>query len=61
MTEKMKRELEEVAQAYCDKMGYELLFVNEYRFGFQTKDEQMYTLTWYGLADKLAEEQEGKE
>lgn len=46
-------ELEEVARAYCKKMGYEFIFANEYKFGFETKDGQLWTLDYFELAEKL--------
>lgn len=49
-------ELTQVAKAYCKKMGYEFIFANEYKFGFQDKNEQLWTLTYFELADILQEE-----
>ena len=48
-----KSELTQVAKAYCDKMGYKFIFANEYKFGFETKSGELYTLTYFDLEDKL--------
>ena len=45
-------ELKEIAKAYCKKMGYEYIFANEYKFGFQDKDGG---LTYFELEEKLKE------
>lgn len=55
-----KEELEEVAKAYCEKMGYTFIFANEDKFGFETKDGQLWTLDYFELADKLKENKEVK-
>lgn len=46
-------ELREVAKAYCKKMGYTFIFANEYKFGFEDKNGNLWTLTYFELADKL--------
>ena len=51
-----KEQLTQVAKAYCKKMGYEFIFANEYKFGFQTKDGQLWTMDYYELADALTNE-----
>ena len=51
-----KEEVTEIAKAYCKKMGYEFIFANEDKFGFQTKDEQLWTMDYYELADALKHE-----
>lgn len=48
-----KKELEEVAKAYCKKMGYKFIFANEDKFGFETKDEQLFTIDYFELYDLL--------
>ena len=48
-------ELKEVAKAYCKKMGYEFIFANEYKFGFQDKNGGLWTLTYFDLEEKLKE------
>lgn len=53
-------ELREVAKAYCKKMGYEFIFANEYKFGFQDKNEQLWTLTYFDLEEKLKEMNKGE-
>lgn len=50
-------ELKAVAKAYCKKMGYEFIFANEYKFGFQDKNGNLWTLTYFELVDKLKEEE----
>jgi len=49
----MLEELEEIAKAYCKKMGYDFIFANEYKFGFQDKQEGLWTMTYTELAEKL--------
>ena len=49
-------ELIEVAKAYCKKMGYTYIFANEYKFGFETKEGSLFTLTYFDLYEKLKEE-----
>lgn len=46
-------ELKEIAKAYCKKMGYEYIFANEYKFGFMDKNEQLWTLDYFELENKL--------
>ena len=48
-------DLEEIAKAYCKKMGYEFIFANDYKFGFQDKNGSLWTLTYFELVDKLKE------
>lgn len=48
-------ELKEIAKAYCKKMGYEYIFSNEYKFGFQDKNGGLWTLTYFELEEKLKE------
>lgn len=48
-----KEQLTEVAKAYCKKMGYEFIFANEDKFGFMDKNEQLWTLSYFELADLL--------
>ena len=48
-------ELREIAKTYCKKMGYEFIFANEYKFGFADKNENLWTLTYFELAEKLKE------
>lgn len=50
-----KEQLTQVAKAYCKKMGYEFIFANEYKFGFADKNEQLWTLSYFELEDKLKE------
>ena len=48
-----KEELEEVAKAYCEKMGYKFIFANGSKFGFETEDEQLFTIDYFELYDLL--------
>ena len=48
-------ELREVAIAYCIKMGYEFIFAHEYKFGFADKNENLWTLSYFELEEKLKE------
>lgn len=48
-------ELREVAKAYCKKMGYEFIFANEYKFGFEDKNGGLWTLSYFELEEKLKE------
>ena len=48
-----KGELTQVAKAYCKKMGYTFIFANEYKFGFETKNGGLFTLTYFDLEEKL--------
>ena len=54
-SEKRLRELEEIAKAYCKKMGYTYIFANEYKFGFEDKNENLWTLRYLDLESKLKE------
>ncbi len=49
-------ELKEIAKAYCKKMGYEYIFANEDKFGFMDKNEQLWTLDYFELEEKLKKE-----
>lgn len=48
-------ELKAVAKAYCKKMGYEFIFANEYKFGFEDKNGGLWTLSYFELEEKLKE------
>lgn len=48
-------ELKAIAKAYCKKMNYTFIFANEYKFGFEDKNKNLWTLTYYELAEKLKE------
>ena len=48
---KYMEEWTKICQAFCDKIGAELLFVNTDNFGYMTKDGQ----TVHMYADELAE------
>ena len=50
------QELKEVAKAFCKKMGYEFIFANEYKFGFQDKNEQLWTMSYFELEEALKKE-----
>lgn len=49
------KQLEEIAKAYCKKMGYIYIFANEYKFGFEDKQGGLWTMTYYELENKLKE------
>lgn len=51
----MLQELKAVAKAYCKKMGYEYIFANEDKFGFEDKNGNLWTMTYFDLEDKLKE------
>ena len=53
-------ELKAVAKAYCKKIGYEFIFANEYKFGFMDKNENLWTLTYFELEEKLKELERGE-
>lgn len=53
-------ELKAIAKEYCKQMGYEYIFANEYKFGFQDKSGGMWTLTYQELANLLKERNENK-
>lgn len=46
-------ELTKIAQIYCKKMNYTFIFANEYKFGFEDKNGNLWTLTYFELAEKL--------
>ena len=50
-----KGQLTQVARTYCKKMGYTFIFANEYKFGFETKNGGLFTLTYFDLEEKLKE------
>lgn len=56
-----KDQLTMIAKAYCNKMGYTFIFANEYKFGFETKNGELYTLTYFDLEQKLKEQSLSKE
>lgn len=53
--ERYLKELEDIAKAYCKKMGYEFIFANDYKFGFMDKNEQLWTMSYFELEDALKE------
>lgn len=46
-------ELKAVAKKYCEKMGYTFIFANEDKFGFEDKNGNLWTLTYFELERKL--------
>lgn len=52
------QELTEIAKAYCKKRGYTFIFANEDKFGFETKDGGLFTLSYMGLYEKLKESEQ---
>ena len=59
--EKMVEELTAIAKEYCRQMGYEFIFANEYKFGFQDKNGQLWTNTYFELEELLKERNKLKE
>lgn len=54
-------EHEQIAKKFCEKMGYTLLFVNEYKIGVEKPDtREMFTMTWKEMAERLEEVQKGE-
>lgn len=53
MRKNMLDELKAIARAYCKKMGYEYIFANEDKFGFQDKSGGLWTMTYWELENKL--------
>ena len=51
MTENQMKEWREICQAFANKFGYKLLFVNEESCGVETKDGQFMHI----YADEMAE------
>lgn len=47
------KDLEDIAKAYCKKMGYEYIFANDYKFGFEDKNGNLWTMTYFELESKL--------
>lgn len=48
-------ELKGIAKAYCKKMGYEFIFANKYKLGFEDKNGGLWTLSYFELEEKLKE------
>lgn len=48
-------ELKEVAKAFCKKFGYTYIFANEYKFGYEDKNENLWTMSYFELEDFLKE------
>ena len=46
-------ELKEVAKVYCKKMNYTYIFANEYKFGFEDTNGNLWTMTYFELAEQL--------
>lgn len=57
----MEKELKMIAEKYCNQMGYEFIFANDYKFGFEDKHGQLWTMTYLELADKLMKEENRKD
>lgn len=50
-------DLKQVAKAYCKKMGYEFIFANEDKFGFQDKYGGLWTLSYFELYELLKKDE----
>ena len=48
-----EHELKQVAKAYCKKMGYEFIFANGQKFGFQDKNGNLWSITYHELYEIL--------
>ena len=46
-------ELKAIAEAFCKKFGYTFIFANDYKFGYETKDGQFWTLYYTELEEIL--------
>ena len=51
-----KQELREIAKKFCEKKGYEFIFANEDKFGFEDEDGQLWTLSYFDLVEILQKE-----
>ena len=49
----MEKELEQVAKAFCKKYGFNLVFVNQYKIGYETKEKEFFSLSWGDLFEIL--------
>ena len=47
------KELQEIAKAFCKKMGYTYIFANEYKFGYEDKYGGLWTLNYFELEEIL--------
>ena len=57
---KKEEELKKIAKAYCEKMGYTFIFANDYKFGFEDKNEQLWTMNYMELYEALQNKNEKK-
>ena len=57
--ESYEGDMAEVATKYCKTIGAEVLFVNPYEFGYETKDHQLLKMSWDELAKRLGKVNEG--
>lgn len=48
-------DLKQVAKAFCNKMGYTYIFANEYKFGYEDKSGNLWTMSYFELEDFLKE------
>ena len=55
--EKYLQEVTAIAKGYCKKFGYTFIFANDWKFGFEDKDGNLWTLTYMELVDKLKKEE----
>ena len=52
-SDKEKKQWAEVCKAYCRRHGYNLLFVNNYKFGFEDSRGNLFTMTVEDLIEAL--------
>ena len=50
-----KKELEDVAKAFCKKIEATFLYANEYEIGYETKQGFMTHKSWEAIANILKE------
>ncbi len=48
-------ELQEIAKAFCEKMGYKYIFANENKIGFEYKNGSLWTMSYLEMAERLKE------
>ena len=53
-----KKELEDIAKAFCKKAEVTLLYVNEFEIGYETKQGFMTHKSWEDIANILKEMEE---
>ena len=55
--EKSMSEYKEIAEKFCEKLGYNLIYANEYEVGVEKPDtHSMFKLNWKEVSEKLDEQ-----